>query len=352
MKLSEVYHTIPYDLSGSISKNRFRQEILWGVSKMFDLFDEPEFCVIFDYKCDIEIHLENSIEFYQIKSQKAQKPYTFTQLSKIDGTGSIIGKLFVLKDSSCPEVRIKCVLVSNRFLKIKKKELSDVEVINFESLEDDLKLVVQNALKAELNREEIDLNDLHYIYTSMDLISPENAVKGHIVSCFEKIKGCEPIKPNALYLLVSDTATKKASYEFALEDDFDELVKHKGITKGELDSILEQYKENTENSLQQVQAHIEENYSRVSERKKLKSALANIFAAEYGSQTLQSKEREISAYIIDKSETKILPNDSTEVLADNLISVFGDTFPIEYSKQEIYVFVLLIIKRWEDGKYE
>ena len=33
MKLSEAYRTIPYDLSGSMSKNRFRQEILWGLSK-------------------------------------------------------------------------------------------------------------------------------------------------------------------------------------------------------------------------------------------------------------------------------------------------------------------------------
>ncbi|SMC54529.1 dsDNA nuclease domain-containing protein [Papillibacter cinnamivorans] len=351
MKLSEVYRTIPYDLSGSVSKNRFRQEILWGISKMFDLFDKPEFCVIFDYKCDIEIHLSDSIEFYQIKSQKAQKPYSFTDLSKVEGTGSIIGKLFVLKDTSCPETRIKCALVSNRFLKIKGKELSDAEVIDFDALDDKLKAVVQNALKSELSRDEIDLRDLRYIYTSMDLISPENAVKGQIDSCFEKIKGCEPAKPNALHRLVFDTVQKKACYEFAA-DDFDELVKQKGVTKDELDSILEQYKEKTDNSLEQVQAYIEEYYQKVSERKKLKTALAKVFEAEYNSQILQRKEREISAYLIDKSESKTLLDDSTEVLADVLITAFGDTFPLEYSKQEIYVFVLLVIKRWEDGKYE
>jgi hypothetical protein len=111
MKLSEAYRIIPYDLSGSVSKNRFRKEILWGVHMMFDLFDEPDFCVIFDYKCDIEIHLRDSIEFYQIKTQKAQKPYNFTELSRVKGTGSIIGKLFVLKDFSCPETRIKCALL-------------------------------------------------------------------------------------------------------------------------------------------------------------------------------------------------------------------------------------------------
>ena len=351
MKLSEVYRTIPYDLSGSLSKNRFQQEILWGISKMFDLFDKPEFCVIFDYKCDIEIHLSDSIEFYQIKSQKAQKPYSFIDLSKVEGTGSIIGKLFVLKDTSCPETRIKCALVSNRFLKIKGKELTDAEVIDFDDLEGTLKAVVQNALKAELSRDEIDLRDLFYIYTSMDLISPENAVKGQIDSCFEKIKGCEPAKPNALHRLVFDTVQKKACYEFAT-DDFDDLVKHKGITKDELDSILEQYKEKTDNALEQVQTYIDENYQKVSERKKLKKALAEIFESEYCSRLLQIKEREISEYLIDKSESGTLSDESTEILVNDLLSAFGDTFPVEYSEQEKYVFILLVTKRWEDGKYE
>ena len=66
----DVYTKIPYDLSGSISKNRFRQELCWGISKMFDLFDKEDFCVVFDYKCDIEIHFNDSIEFYQIKTHK------------------------------------------------------------------------------------------------------------------------------------------------------------------------------------------------------------------------------------------------------------------------------------------
>jgi hypothetical protein len=236
-------------------------------------------------------------------------------------------------------------------LKIKKKELADAEIIDFNALDDDLKSVVQNALKTELSRNEIDLTDFHYIYTSMDLVSPENAVKGHIDSCFEKIKGCEPVKPNALHRLIFDTVKKKACYEFVL-DDFDELVKQKGITKDELDSILEQYKEETDNSLEQVKKYIDENYKKVSERKKLKTALAKILKAEYDSQALQRKERELSAYLIDKDESDALPDDTTEDLADSLISAFGDTFPIEYSKQEIYVFILLVIKRWEDGKYE
>lgn len=44
VKLQEVnyldneYFKLPYDLSGSMAKNRFRNEMLWGLGKMFELY--------------------------------------------------------------------------------------------------------------------------------------------------------------------------------------------------------------------------------------------------------------------------------------------------------------------------
>lgn len=353
MKLSNAYRTIPYELSGAISKNRFRQEILWGVAKMFDLFNEPDFCVIFDYKCDIEVHLNSSIEFYQVKSQKSLRPYSFAELSKQkeNEKGSVLGKLFILKDASCPETHIKCALVSNRFLKISRKELNDKEVICFDELDAELRAVVQKALEKELGRDSIDLRDFHYIYTSMDLVSPENAIKGFIDRSFENIKNCEPVKPNALHRLILDTVQQKACYEFAI-DDADELIKHKGVTKDELNAILNQYMDTTDNSVKQVQDYIETNYTQVAERKTLKAALVKVVEAEYNARILQKKEAEISGYLNENNETNALCNSSIEDLVNVLMLTFGSTFPVEYSNQEKYVFLLLIIKRWEDGKYE
>lgn len=40
MSITDEYAKIPFDLSGASSKNRFRLEMLWGASKMFDLFDK------------------------------------------------------------------------------------------------------------------------------------------------------------------------------------------------------------------------------------------------------------------------------------------------------------------------
>lgn len=357
MAIAETYKVIPYDLSGAVSKNRFRQEILWGISKMFDLFDEPgkDFCVVFDYNCDVEVHFNDAIEFYQVKSRKAQSAYSLTALSKYaekDGKiqNSIIAKLFLLKDASCDQVCIRCALVSNAFLKIGTKAYSEYEHLPFTSLDDKSQSVVKNALCSELSRAEVDLNNLHYIYTSMDLVSPENAIKGKITGSFEKIKGCGPVKPNALYRLIFDTVQEKACYEFAA-DDYNELVKQKGITKQQLDLMLVQYMEKTDNSVERVHTHIEQSEPLLKNRKKLKSALVKIVEAEYSSRALQDKEVEISRYLLQQEDSDGFPSE-IDSLADNLLKRFGEQFPIEYSSTERFVFMLLIIKRWEDGKYE
>ena len=319
---------------------------------MFDLLDNPnlDFCVVFDYKCDIEVHFKNAIEFYQIKTHKIQSPYTFTQLSKIDGQNSIIAKLFLLKDVSCQEVKIKCALVSNAFLKIGKKTFSEFEQLSFTDLDEKSQSTIKRALCAELSRREVDLTGLHYIYTSMDLSSPEDSVKGKITGCFEKIKGCEPIKPNALYRLILDTVKEKACYEFAAND-YSELVKRKGITKQQLNSMLVQYMEKTDNSVEQVQRYIEQTEPSLRSRKELKTSLVKIVEAECSSRLLQDKENEIGAYIVQREDMEKFPSD-VNVLAGNLLQRFGDQFPIEYNQTERFVFMLLIIKRWEDGKYE
>ena len=217
MSMVDSYKMIPHELSGSVSKNRFRLELLWGISKMFDLYDQPTFTVVFDYKCDIEVHLPDSFEFYQIKSHKIAKPYTFTRISN-RGKGdkaSIIGKLFLLRCSVNGEVDVKLAIVSNAFFSIDGKVQADDEILPLAGIDEKSRKVICNALQKEFPEANIDLSGIHYIYTSMDLIHPEETVKGQIASFFEKIKGCEPIKLNALYRLIKETAESKACYELA-----------------------------------------------------------------------------------------------------------------------------------------
>lgn len=179
----------------------------------------------------------------------------------------------------------------------------------------------------------------------MNLLDPENDIKGKIAGCFEKIKNCEPIKPNALYRLIRDTVDAKACYELK-SDDYDELILHKGITKAQLDMMLNQYVDNTDNGVKQAQEYIESKYS-VKERRKLKTALVHILEASVRSNELKNKEREISSYIDSNIEN--LPEEFEEII-DVLLQNFGDSFSVEYTREQIYVFLILILKRWEDGR--
>lgn len=345
MDLADTYNQLPFDLSGSTAKNRFRQELFWGISKMFDIFDRDNFCVIFDYKCDIEVHFDDSLEFYQVKSHKIQKPYNFSLIKKIDGKHSILAKLFLLQDISATGTPIKCALVSNAFLQIGKKTISDVESFPFSDLDTASQKIVKSALENELHKNNVDLSRLHYIYTSMNLLSPQDDLKGKIIGHFEKLKGCEPVKPNALFRLIVDTVKEKACYELSIHD-YNELVKKKGLTKTELDQMLERHIEKTDDSVAQVYAFIEQGQFSVQKKKNLKVALSKIVEAEYTSLELQQKEIEISKYI-DTVDT----NTSIIQLAEILLRKFDSSFSIEYNQAERYVFLLLIIKRWEGGKY-
>ena len=106
---------LPCDVPGSRSKNRFRLELLWGISRMLELMESAnDFTIVFDLVCDIEVHLDNGFEFYQIKTHKESQPkYTAKSLVKVkEGEqGSILGKLFVLNTIST--VPVKTVLVCN-----------------------------------------------------------------------------------------------------------------------------------------------------------------------------------------------------------------------------------------------
>lgn len=352
MSLANSYNMIPHELSGSMSKNRFRLELLWGISKMFDLYDKPAFTVVFDYKCDVEVHLPDSFEFYQIKSHKIAKPYTFKRISS-KGKGdkaSIIGKLFLLRCAVNGAVDVKLAIVSNAFLSIDGKIRSDDEFLPLAGLDEKAKEIIYATLQKEFPEASVDLSGIHYIYTSMDLIHPEETVKGQITGFFERIKGCEPIKPNALYRLIKDTAESKACYELA-STEYQDVIKNKGITKNELGELLERHIEHTDDTIETTRRYIEDMSISVSERKKMKKVLVSLLEDYHSSKELKRKERELATFIAEKDLVDELP-ETLDKIADLLAAHFGITFSAEYGREYIYVFCIFIIKRWEAGLYD
>lgn len=348
MQVANEYEKIPADLSGSISKNRFRLEMLWGASKMFDLFDRDDFCVIFDYKCDVEVHFSDALEFYQLKTHKVQSPYAFSKLSKrVKEKPSIMGKLFAIKNAADPSAPIKVAIVSNSYLKIENTVYSDYEELEFASLEKEEQEKIKKALKAEIG-ESIDLTNVGFIYTSMDLFNPDNDLRGKIVGSFEKIMGGEPNKPNALFRLIKDTVESKACYEMK-SSNYDELKRNKGITKQELYEMLCKHSIFVDNAIEDAGRFIDTYITEPVWIRRYKTSLVRITQLFSSSVELRQKEEIVSKDLSMNEEN--LPDNQLDTL-NMLYNKYQNSFSIEYSESDKKVFLLIVLLKWEAGKYE
>ena len=187
---NDNYLKLMCDLAGSRSKNRFRAEILWGIKRMFEIYEKGDFYIIFDYVCDIEIHTKDELEFYQIKTHNSEN-YSLTDIIRKNKAGkSILGKLFEIKNK-CTEIgeKSKIEIVSNVPLKTTdKKVYNTVEEKELIDLPQEQKEKIVINLKEELMTANIDLENSFYRYTTMNLLQPENDIIAEIVRFIEDRK--------------------------------------------------------------------------------------------------------------------------------------------------------------------
>lgn len=346
MDVQKYYSNLPYDLAGSRSKNRFRVELLWGVSKILDLIlSDRDFTVVFDYVCDIEVHYKDELEFYQIKTHRAgSSPYTcksLTTKASKNAQGSILGKLFVLDKGKGASVKL--VVVSNVPIKIDGKCLESGE-INLASLPPSSRDVLENALKKELNVSDVDLTNAFYLYTDINLVIPEHEIQGKIVFRFHEIKHCEPNNPIALYRLIVDTVHSRACYEYS-QNEYEEIIEKKGITRDEFSRMLDVHAENEKTGIKQAREYIGELGS-VTQKREYNIAIARLIQLLPKSKPLLRLERKISKYLLSTD------CGSREETIDRLRKEFHSQFPIEYDEATRILFFVVIIGRFEQGVYD
>lgn len=344
MNQVEYYMGLPCDLSGSRSKNRFRLELLWGVSRMLELMESSnDFTIVFDLVCDIEVHLDNRFEFYQIKTHKESQPkYTAKSLvnKKEDEQGSILGKLFVLNAKGT--VPVKLVLVCNAPFKALSNDpgencLADLNESN--------KSIIIEAIKTELGISDVDLSNSYYLYTPMNLLQPENEIKGQLMATFEKIKGSEPVNPNALYRLVFDAVSEKACYEFTASD-YEQIKKLKGISRAEFDRILDAHSSNEKTGINQAREYINQ-MSGIHEKKRYKDALNSLLPKMARSRVLQNMEILMAKTLMEYPEIS-----GIEEAIDVLTNIYHEKFPVEYSNAEKTVCYMIVIHKFVEGGYD
>lgn len=339
MDREKYYMNLPKDLSGSIAKNRFRLELLWGIGKIIDEHKaNNEYTIIFDFKCDIELHKDDELDFYQIKTKKSGN-YNSNNLCKKDKNenNSILGKLYALYS---PNYNIKLAIVCNKQLKIKNKEIDFPEQC-FADLDQDVLDDVREKLCAELKLNTVCLDNVFYIFDNMDLLNPEDSIRGKLVKSFVDIKGEEPQNPNALYRLVVDSVKEKASYEFDLGT-YADVVKNKGITRSEFDKMLNAHKKESKNGINETQEYI--NNLPFAKRRRYNTALGNILEIQQ-SESLRVIKIKIYDFIA-KHEDSL---DDIENYLKEISKLFNDDFDVEFTNDMKSVQYIMIYYMYASG---
>lgn len=351
------YFNFPVDLSGSISKNRFRFELLWGLKKVIELqLEDIKFSIIFDYFCDIEIHKKDSFEFYQIKSTNSNGSFTVDKLiNRNKSNESILGKVFKLKldsnnhqkDSTLVNVVCNAPLAEKNKIdnKTKTKTYNSVEIV---ALKETLSATkIQSELKKELNfSKEIDLNNTFYIRTSLDLINPNYTLIGELTDFFKKKYNSEPSRIYSLFKLIEGEINAKACYELEISD-YENVLLKKGINSSFFSEIFNTYIVNDEEFLKKCIAWTEKEYENsFIKRNKYKTALSQIRVQLETNKFILNKQQEIKELIIRNSAE--LPNTDKEIIG-YIYDEIKHTFPIETSVEEIEMLILVVIKKFDEG---
>lgn len=350
------YMKLPYDLSGAMSKNRFRNEMLWGLSLIFESYlAQKNFVAIFDYVCDIELHSDGTFAFYQLKTSSGTSPYTVKKLTKYkddsEAGHSILGKLFIIKNSiSAETTNFKVAVVSNVPIKLRGKTYTNVPELCVGSVGEDVVAELASCLKNEFTQvSEFDFSSVFYILSTIDLFNPHYTLLGKTVAFYQEATGKEPNKPTTLYRAFADVVSNCACHEMEIRS-YEELIANKGVTTAQVSNILKQYSENANNSIAKCKVYIENLYcDDFGTCVKVKRALEQIVIDLQTNKLLQGKEQEIQQWIMQN--THLLSGNKAEV-ADRLMEYKPFSFSVEYSKTQIWTLYVLILVRIEEGVYE
>ncbi|WP_051424732.1 dsDNA nuclease domain-containing protein [Paenibacillus graminis] len=350
------YMNLPYELSGSMSKNRFRNEMLWGLKKVFEVYKtDNDFTIVFDYKCDVEFHMANGkFEFYQLKTQKDNGAYKINKLIKPNKSGdSVLGKLYLLKYGVDEQEQddVIIALVSNAPFSDGEKVHTDTESLDFLSISNKACTEIKKAITNELARSEtINLKNSYFIRTSMDLINPERTLIGELSLFFEEVFYSEAKKINSLYRLLYAEISSKASYELRI-DDYKELLKRKGISKDELTLLFRKYYDNTDTAISKAKDYISNKFTdNFKMRVEMNKSLNQVLIQLPGNKIMQKFEQEIVQFIHGNLQN--LPNDDFEIVEFVSKSMNFDEVPIEMSLSDMKMLIVVVLKRYEEGMYE
>lgn len=242
-KLKEIR---PRENSGSISSNRFDFQKNWAICKLLELSQKnSDFILAFEFHEDILIfdssNNPNQIEFYQVKSKNTGKKFTLTELLvrrslKNHKGNSILGKLAQNK-SNFPDETKTLNLVTNAQYGFSTGQKA---LVSCNDLAPSDLLKISKALEEELNITGLKdyLDSLFFEITELTIEHHSEITRDKLERTLEK-KFSSDLKYNPLlaYRTIYDEIKRKNNVEKPISS-FDEIIKHKAITKKEFEEML------------------------------------------------------------------------------------------------------------------
>lgn len=351
VRLENHYFNLPYDLSGSMAKNRFRNEMLWGLEKMFELYKaDNDFVMVFDYVCDVEAHVNGKIECYQLKTNNGATPYTICKIAKPDKTGkSIIGKLYRIH---CADDDVglvsKLALVVNVPLKTLDNKLHSSESeISFANLDRKTLKKIEEYLIEECGVDNIDLKDCYYIYTSMDLFNPHDSLLGKTVNFFVDVYGEEPKRAKVLFQTLVHTIEIKANYEQKCNS-YKDLIEKKGFTRSEFEQIIKKAIEISDDSVQAIRNEVNSIYAEFSLRTRVNMSVVSMMKELRTNKLIQRLEMAMVEYILNNLEK--FDGDMVDSIK-LLDTLYKDEFPMEYNLYDKHALYIILLVKIREGYY-
>lgn len=319
------------DMSGSRSKNRFRQELLWGIEKLLDCMESgsDDFAIIFDYLCDIEVHLPNEFCFYQVKTGE-KKDFSVSWAARKPPNGeSIVAKLYKLNFISSENKSIRLFVVGNRRFSYSGDSCFSPGELSFINLptEDRKKLI--DSVASCLGTQDIDLSNMSYLLVSMNLDDPTADTKGHLVTSYERVMGCEPRKPNALFRALQGLVNERACCE-RIQPTYGDVIAKKGITKSEMTRLFELHQDRSNSFVERANNWIDKQPPL--RQHGLKVALSEIVSGLIPPKRLDKVIR-VAQSILSKIDLSTNENQIIELMAEAVRGAVG----IELSDDAVMV---------------
>ena len=328
------------DLSGSLSKNRFRVELLWGIERLLTCLDKglDSFAVVFDYRCDIELHLDDGYEFFQIKTSKADK-FGVSWVTRKNKHGiSIVGRLYELDDASS-DGPIRLVIVGNRpFVAANNKRYDVPGEVLFSDLKDADKCKIEKAITEHNPEASPDLKKISYLLVAIDLGNPDHSLRGHLDKTYKAVMGCEPRKQGALYEALEGLARDCACNE-RMQSNYEDVINNKALTKDDIDDLFSKYADRENSEQDYILSWIKT--QRPLRQNSLKLAYTEIISSPYLQQN-RSIVKEAASFAIglddNLSEDEIIASTSDYLSSSCGIEVSNNMRQI-YSAMALYSIV-------------